>query len=466
MKKLQLGSWLLLFFVALQFTACDNEPLEGEFQQEPQTSADPGQFVAVVNGQGFIAETVTASFDQDNNLVVSGAKVSTGEVITMIIENAAVGVFDITAGGGGINSGIYIGTDNPTNPYTTITGFGGSGTLEITEINTDSLTVSGLFSMEVARQALDSEGNPVEDGDGNPVIENASITNGAFTEIPYVFDDSGGGGGTGGPVDPFFALVDNNPFTAVAVENQRVEIGGTPMIQIRATDAFGKLIRIDIPEDIGEGTFAMEQLSDGTKLIGIYNPNAGGEDLSSNPGTITITEFNTLVGRIVAEFAFTASDPLGQDPTVAEITEGSFDIRYSAQETVPENTMIVDVEGVSWTANFVDAVEFDFLGTATVTARGYNSETGELIEITFPKDLTPGSYDFVMEDTPGESIARFIPVIGDTTYTSTDGSIVVLSNELETGGAIEAGFLFLGEDLSGGATNDFSLTNGLFNVSL
>ena len=466
MKQLQLGSWLVLFILALQFTSCDNEPLEGDFPQEQEIGADPGQFVAVINGQGFVAESVTAVFDENNTLVISGIKASTGESITLTVENASVGAFDISAGLGNLNSGIYITSEAILNPYTTAAVFGGSGTLEITEINTDSLTVTGRFSMEGVRQALDAEGNPVEDGDGNPVIENISITNGSFNMVPYTESDTGGGGGGSGPVDPFFALVDGVPFQGASVNSERTDVAGVTMIQIRALNAIGQLLRIDIPEDIGTGTFEMVQISDGTKLIGFYNPMTGGEDLSSNPGTITITEFNTLVGRIAAEFTFVATDPLGQDPSVYDVTEGSFDIRYDAAATSATNTMIADVDGVSWAANFVDAFEFDFQSVATVTARGYNSESGESIEITFPKDLAPGSYDFVSEATPGESIAHFIPVVGGDNFTSTDGSIIVLTNDLESGGIFEAGFLFLGEDLNGGSTDTFSLTNGLFTIEL
>ncbi|KAA3620559.1 MAG: hypothetical protein DWP94_12490, partial [Flavobacterium sp.] len=206
--------------------------------------------------------------------------------------------------------------------------------------------------------------------------------------------------------------------------------------------------------------------SDGTKLIAQYNAGLGTEDLSSNPGTIEITEFNTLAGRIVANFSFTATDPLGFDPTVVEVTEGSFELRYEPGATNTNNSMIATIDGVSWTANFVDAFEFDLSGTQTVTARGYNSETGEMIEISFPMDLAPGSYDFVSMQTAGESIAKFYTEVGGTEFTSTDGSIIVLANDLSTGGSIEAAFLFYAEDLSGTNPTAYSLTNGEFTIEL
>ena len=464
MNKFQLGSWFVLFFLALQFTSCDNEPLEGDFPQEEMNTAEEGQFVATIDGQGWIAESTTTTMNEANTLAITGMKSSTGESISITVENAAVGLFDITAGVGTQNSGVFIDAETQMNPYFTSAALGGFGQLELTEINTDSLTITGTFSFFGARIALDSDGNPITDGDGNPVIENVTITNGAFNSIPYT-EEAGGGGG-GGALDPFFAKVDEVDFEPVSLTSERNIVSGAPMINIVAFNATGEKIRIDIPEDLGVGTFAMEQLSDGTKLIAQYNNNMGGEDLSSNPGTISISQFNTLAGRIVATFEFTATDPLNIDPTVVQVTDGSFDIRYEPGATAGANSMSCDIGGVAWVADFVDATEFEFDGIVTVTARGYNSASGELIEITFPKELAPGSYDFVTTDIAGESIARFYPEVGGTAFTSTDGSIIVLTNDLATGGTMEAAFLFYGEDLSGIDPTTYTLTNGEFTVEL
>ena len=464
MKKFQLGSWLLLFFLALQFTACDNEPLEGEFPQEEEVIAEEGQFVATIGGQGWTASLAGAVLNDDGSLVITGELEATGQSISLTVENGGEGVFDLTAGVGTLNTAVYIDADQ-INPFISAGALGGFGQLTVTEINLDELTISGTFSFEGVRIALDADGNPVTDGDGNPVIENVSISNGAFNSIPYSEDGSGGGGG-GGTTDDFFAKVDGVDFTPETVNTTRNLISDVPMINIIALNSSGEKIRIDIPESLGVGTFAMEQLSDGTKLIGQYNAGLGTEDLSSDPGSIEILEFNTLTGRIVANFGFTATDPLGIDNTVVEITDGNFEVIYEPGETNPNNSMSASIDGASWMANFSDAFEFDFSGTATVTARGYNSETGESIEVTFPKSLEPGSYDFVSTAVPGESIARFYAEPGGTEFTSTDGSIIVIANELETGGTIEAAFLFLAEDLSGEDTSTFNITNGQFLVEL
>ncbi|MCW5520773.1 hypothetical protein J1N09_13070 [Aureitalea sp. L0-47] len=465
MKRFQLVSWLFLCFLALQFSACDNEPLEGVFIIEEEIVAEEGQFVANIGGQSWTASAAGAVFFADNTLVISGTLDGTGQTILLTVENAAVNLFDLTAGVGTINAAVYI-DGNPDNPFTSEGANGGFGQMEITDIDTENLTITGTFSFEGVRFALDSEGNPIIDGNGDPVIENISISGGSFNAIPYTEDIGGGGGGGGMSLDPFFAKVDDVDFIPESVTTTRTLIADVPMINIVALNAEGAKIRIDIPEFLGTGTFAMEQLSDGTKLIAQYNAGMGTEDLSSNPGTIEITEFNTLTGRIVANFAFTATDPLGLDPTVVEITEGNFEVLYEPEATNPNNSMFANVDGMDWVANFVDAFEFDFSGTETVTARGYNNDSGELIEITFPKNLEPGSYDFVSTAAAGESIAKFYTEPGGTEFTSTDGAIIVITNELSTGGTINAAFLFLAEDLTGGDPASFNITGGEFTVEL
>jgi hypothetical protein len=465
MKKFQLLNWMLVAFLAFQFSACEDEPLEGEFPQEEVNEAGEGEFVATVGGEAFMAESATAVMNDMNDMVIIGTRPTTGETITLVIENAAVGTFDITAGTGNENSGSYSDTSQQLNPYISAGVFGGSGQLNITEIDTDAFTVTGTFSFVGVRIQLDSEGNPVIDGDGNPVLETIAITNGAFNSIEL--DINGGPGSPVGTNDDFFAKVDGIDFTPdLMLAATRVEIGGIPVINIVAVNAAGDQMRIDIPENTGTGTFAMESISDGTKLIGLYNAAGPGEALTSNPGTITITQFNTLAGLVEGTFAFTATDPLNQDPTVVEITEGTFSVHYEAAASNPNNSFIADIGGEAMGADFVDATEFDLSGVPTVTVRGYSSTSGENIEITFPKDLAPGSYDFVSEQIPGESVAIYQVTVGGTSYVSTDGAIVVITNDLATGGTINAAFLFFAEDLSGTNPETFTITNGEFTVEL
>src|SRR5690606_26036772 len=98
------------------------------------------------------------------------------------------------------------------------------------------------------------------------------------------------------------------------------------MIKVEAKSNTGELIRIDVPRSLGIGTFDMANISDGTKLIALYNAGNGAENLTSNPGTITITEFDLELGILTATFSFTGNDPLNQIPDTVEVTEGSFTV--------------------------------------------------------------------------------------------------------------------------------------------
>ena len=119
MKKFQLLNYLLVAFLAFQFTACDNEPLEGTFQQDDPNTAAEGEFKAKVNGQDFLAETASGVLSGDV-LVITGLKTTTGESISLSIAGAGVGTFDLTAGTGTQTFGTYIDSNTPVNPYNNV----------------------------------------------------------------------------------------------------------------------------------------------------------------------------------------------------------------------------------------------------------------------------------------------------------------------------------------------------------
>jgi len=332
MKKQRLLNYLLLAFLAVQFSACTNEPLEGEFIQEDDSPAADGQFIATIDNQGFTADTALATlYALNNRLVISGIKANSGEIITLSVQTAEEGSYSLVSGGANQNSAVYLNSNSLLNPYITSTELGGSGQLVITSLDSITQSVSGTFSFIGARVELDDEGNVVLDAEGNQIIETVDITDGAFSTIPYVIDETGDGTeGDGIPDDEFLALVDEMEFVTDSISSELRIIGGIPVIKIEARNNIGSLIRIDIPESLGIGTFEMDQMiSDGTQLIALYNDGLGGENLTSNPGTITITELNTDTGRLVATFSFTGTNPLDpEDTTVVEVTEGSFSVDY------------------------------------------------------------------------------------------------------------------------------------------
>lgn len=463
MKKFQLFNWILIAFIAIQFTACENEPLEGEFpQDEDVVNVEEGGFVATVAGEGFTAETASGIITSENFLTLTGVS-SSGESIILTIEQAAAGVFDITAGLGNLNSGIYSG-DN-FSPYISTGALGGSGTLTIIEMDNVGLTVTGTFSFTGMRIAVDNEGNPILDAEGNPVLEEVVITSGEFNKIPYVLDDEGE---SGTPVeDEFFAKVDGVDFIPVAITTSLNEVAGINVVKIVAVNADEAIMRIDIPEDLGVGTFAMESLSDGTKLISLYNSNTGGENLTSNPGTITITRFNVIAGIIEATFSFTATDPINVDPTINEVTEGAFKVDYIVSEGETITSFTAEVDESPFNPDSILVGETSFNGVTRFNITVIESGTNQKMGLFFPVDIEVGTYDMTNLLIDGsEKFAQYSPDFGNTVLFRSNPGVLTIIDYDHDSGIIQGSFSFTAIDILNQDTNVYEVTNGEFTLEL
>ena len=451
---------LLLFFIHF---SCVNEPLEGDFPQDDGVlNIEEGEFRANVGIGDFSTGLAEGVLSNTDLLTITGTVPDTGESIVLTIENPGVGTFNITAGLGTQNSGVYIET-NPENPFVSDGTFGVFGQLNITEFDTQNATVSGTFSFTGVRVVLDVDGNPVLDSNGQPTLETEEITNGVFNKIPYTTEDQGGGGT---PItDEFFAKVDGVNFDAESVTTSLNTVAGVSVVKIVAVNELGEIIRIDIPEDLGIGTFAMEPLSDGTKLIGLFNPATVGENLTSNPGTINITRFNVFTGIIEATFEFTATDPLGQDPSIAEITEGSFKVDYisSPGDTVTSFTAFIDGEFFGPDSIFVGETIFNGLSRFNITA--IISDTGQKMGLFFPTDIEIGTYEMTTNLIDGsEKFCQYTPEIGETiTYISNPGTLTI-SDYDQDAGFVEGTFTYTALDLTAQDPEVYQITEGEFTI--
>ena len=451
---------LLLIFI--QFS-CVNEPLEGDFPQDDGVlNIEEGEFRANVGIGDFSTGFAVGVLSNTDLLTITGTVPDTGESIVLTIENPGVGTFNITAGLGTQNSGVYIET-TPENPFVSDGTFGVFGQLNITEFDAQNATVSGTFSFTGVRVVLDVDGNPVLDSNGQPTLETEEITNGIFNKIPYTTQDQGGGGT---PItDEFFAKVDGVNFDAESVTTSLNTVAGVSVVKIVAVNELGEIIRIDIPEDLGIGTFAMEPLSDGTKLIGLFNPATVGENLTSNLGTINITRFNVFTGIIEATFEFTATDPLGQDPSIAEITEGSFKVDYisSPGDTVTSFTAFIDGEFFGPDSIFVGETIFNGLSRFNITA--IISDTGQKMGLFFPTDIEIGTYEMTNNLIDGsEKFCQYTPEIGETiTYISNPGTLTI-SDYDQDAGFVEGTFTYTALDLTAQDPEVYQITEGEFTI--
>ena len=480
MKKLQLLNWMFIAFLALQFTSCNNEPLEGQFpQQDNPGEIVPGSFTAIVNGVAFTAAFTTATVNVDGNFTITGVS-SNNTAIVMTASPLATGSYDLTLNATNNDNGAsYFDVQSETFPFLTLGELGGNGTLNMTAYNETDLIVSGTFNFVAARAVLDGDGNPIVDGNGDVIIENATITQGVFNDIQMTFDENPGGGDPGGgdgsedpvDVDEFFALVDGQEHVDQLLETTLNIIGDDMVFKVEAQTATGSMMRIDIPFDMGLGTFDMEDgISDGTKLIGIYNPNIGGENLSSNPGSITFTQFDTQSGIIEANFSFTARDPLGEDPSVYQVTQGSFTIYFEGTAPpalVPFKALIdgavFEPSGVNDTLEIAEQ-EINGMNVTFITA---TLENGRTMKIGFPSDtITPGEYPMSTEVANGDqTIGLYIREGSSIEFVSNPGVLTIDSYDQETGD-ISARFNFTATNPDGVDPTVIQITEGVFNLNL
>jgi hypothetical protein len=459
MRKIQLFYWIVFLFIAFNFSSCDNEPLEGEFvQEEDVITAEVGQFVATIGETAVVAIEASGFLTLENILIITGTIDETGESIIFTIENPGPGTFDITAGLGNLNSGIYVDGIDILNPYTTDIAIEGSGELTLTEMNPEMLTLSGTFNFIGARVELDSEGNPIIDENGNPSIEIVEITQGSFNTIEYTIE-------VAEPTDQFFAKVDNVFFTPDTISVTQPMVAGVSMISVTATnESSGERIRIDFPETIGIGTFQMQSISNGTEIIGSYNANTGAESLTSNPGTLTITEMDGNTGTVIGTFEFTGTDPLGQDPSVVQVTEGSFTL-LNLNLSIITNTFSADIDNEAYIPNTITTSEDIINDIPVIIIQAIDTENNQGMTLVFPADITEGTHLMSSEIVVGdEKIGYYTPDVGTSiAYSSDPGSLTINSIDTDTG-VFEGVFQFIATDPSNEDPTSYEISNGTFLV--
>ena len=471
MKKNTVLNLIFVLFASLCFQSCDTEPLTGQFVQiDDITAIEIGQFKAQIDGDEFIATIVNATLTPENLLIISGVIDVTGEAIQLRVSDAGVGSFDLKTAAGNDNSAEYFAPGSTMNPFISAATLDGSGELSLTEFNTTAFTITGFFEFVGKRIQLDASGNAVLDENGDPNVQDISVTSGGFNQITYVLgDDDGDGGGDGdgdgGLEDEFTALIEGIEFVEDSIVSTVTTIGVTEMLKVVAQTATNSSIRIDLPLFTGTGTFPMESISDGTKIIALYNENIGGENLTSNPGSITITDFDTEEGVLVATFEFTGTDPLGLDPNIAAVTSGEMTIYFAGIPGSGPKPFSAEIDSVLYEPDPSDiSVSIGLQsGVERVTVTTTIGE--QFMSLTFPRNIAVGSYD--LSDSlidPENSVAIYKPMTGiSTSFSSSPGSLTIENYDMSTG-EITGSFSYTALDRLGVDPTSYDVSNGFFKV--
>lgn len=469
MKLKHLLQWMLFALLAFTFNACDNEPLEGTFITDDGggTQVEDGQFIATINGEVFTATSVSATLT-DGVLVVTGFA-DNGDAISFAISEAGPCTYDLSILP---NLAQFIPSGQTGNPYISTSSAGGSGSLGISVFDSDALTVSGVFSFIGAREGVD--------GNGDPITETVEISVGGFSEIVFelvsgsaVGSDCSGTGGGGGGVDPvaaFFALVNGEEFVDVTFTSESFTVTGIPMVKLLATTSNGATMRIDIPEGLGTGTFEfMDPISDGTKLIATYTDPIGEiytSDVGS--GSITITEFGTVTGKLAATFSFIGTDPVDPgDTTTVNVTEGSFNTDYIDNSGGIENSFSAEVDGLAYAPTSITVSQAPFQGVTLLSITTIDELTNQSVTLSFPIDIEAGSYEMSPLFTDGsEKVGIYNPDIGNSILFKSDPGVLTITSYELNSGIIEGTFTFTAIDPTGNDSTEYAISNGQFTVQI
>ncbi len=303
--KNQFMKFSLVAFLALFAVACSSDDSSGT------PSASDGEFVAKIDGSEFRVSTQVGATLYNGTFNITAMKTSTGETITISVANAAAeGTFNLGPNSNSQSAAIYMisGQD----AYGSA-GEGGSGTLKITNLDSENNKVSGTFSFTAIRQSFNNS--------GEIVTETVEVTNGSFTNIALATTLPGGGGNS-----TLAAKIDGTDLNPTSVRVLRITAQGSPKISIIANkNSTHQHLSLTFPESITPGTYNFTGgFSD---YIGFYNPNLGGgtNNYVAESGTLKITSYNPSEGIIKGTFNFTAKRLDPNDPEVSyEITSGSF----------------------------------------------------------------------------------------------------------------------------------------------
>lgn len=470
MKKYLVRGLLMTVFSLFLFSACEDEPLTGDFVTEEEAN-DTTVFSATINGEAFSASTTTGQLI--NGVLLMTGTDYFGNIISIVVTNIGTCTFDLTQE---INPTSFI-LEAPTEaPYEVLSSLGGSGTAVIQTYDQDNQTVSGIFSFTAIRE--------ISDGAGGTITESVVVTNGVFTDIPFTlvdgsldpYDCDNGGvdpgddPGDSGIVDPessFFALVDGQEFIDETFVAEILMVGSDEVVKLTATAPTLERMEFFIPMGLSVGTYDFDPIFNGSNLTVAYTDSQGTEAMTSMMGSITFEEYGNITGKLAATFAFTATDPIGINEGEVLVTEGTFVMDYRPDSTLAENTLSAEVDGGSFVPTSVEVLLDPSYDTTYVQLTAIDTETNRSIALSFPIDVMPGTYDLTSSiDTGVESVGLYNPDIDNAQlYYSMPGQLIITSYQYSDG-VIEGQFSFTAIDPNGFYMEEYSIEMGVFTLTI
>ncbi len=254
---------------------------------------------AKVDGVAWASVTSNTSGSIINNVSNLTGQASDASVITFTVQESFVLGESYDLGPASGNAGVHT-VQGASSSWASHANVNCNGQITITSLDATNKKMGGTFSFK-----------------GYNAIANTyhEITEGVFSNVPYVTSLSGGGNNT------FTVKIDNVTFAPAIITGT---LQGGNLVINAADNAGSKAVGLQIPPAIAVGTFPLELF---TTYSAQYNPNQS-TFTGATSGSLTISSHNTTTKNIVGTFNFVSEPfPAGGPPTYA-LTNGAFNITY------------------------------------------------------------------------------------------------------------------------------------------
>ncbi|MCW4468768.1 DUF6252 family protein [Flavobacterium sp. MFBS3-15] len=427
MKKLNLLSAFMLLFMAIGFTSCDSEPVDPLLIGNEEEPTGPAIFKVDFSGATYTADEAQAVVT-GSSIMISGIKTSNGSVFALSVPATTTGTYD---GGDGVmmsykptlaSTFMYMNVD-PTLELEDPTG-----TITITSINTTAKTISGTFNFT---------GYWSDETANQP---NIAFTNGSFQNIPYT-------GNVGPqPTSLFKVNIDGTLYTA----DESLATIGEGLISVAGMRGNnGEMVAI-IVNATTTGTYT------DAAIMAYYESDEdenGYNNFLENPGTVTISNIDTVNNTISGTFSFTGVNDAGQEKV---FTNGVFENVPYTTENTSDDVLKATVDGTF--IDYANSVAVTFVGVGNdgnIGIVGIGAD-GAGIRLSISNALAEGIYP--ISNATDATVRGYFSVSEDNEFAASTGSLTITS---KANGRIAGTFQYTVTD---GSSTVHQVTTGQFDV--